>query len=72
MLAQSTLEALLVTALFAAAAESAGPTRELAPASPRVALQPLAQQVRLVERALSYLGQPLAPEDHERINRATA
>ncbi len=37
-----------------------------------VPLQPLAQQVRLLENALSYLGQPLGPEDHERINRAIA
>ena len=72
MLLRRALETLLVTALLSAAEESAGPSPEPPPASPRVALQPLAQQVRLVERALSYLGQPLAPEDHERINRATA
>ena len=28
--------------------------------APKVALQPLAQQVRQVEEALSFLGQPLA------------
>lgn len=37
-----------------------------------VPLQPLAQQVRQIEAALSYLGQPLPREDHERINRAVA
>ena len=37
-----------------------------------VPLQPLAQQVRLLENALTYLGQPLGREDHERINRAIA
>ena len=55
-----------------AAAAAQAPT-DTPPHSPRpVALQPLAQHVRLIERALSYLGQPLAPEDHDRINRATA
>jgi hypothetical protein len=32
--------------------------------------QPLAQHVRRLESALTLLGQPLAPADHERINRA--
>src|SRR5215470_9846782 len=40
------------------------------PAQMRVALQPFAQQVRQVESALSYLGQPLAEQDQEAINRA--
>ena len=41
-------------------------------ASEPIPLQPLAQQVRILENALAYLGQPLGPEDHERINRAIA
>ena len=46
-------------------------TRAQAPADgPQVALQPLAQQVRQIESALSYLGQPLAEGDVRRINAA--
>ncbi len=37
-----------------------------------VALQPLAQHVRRLEDALSYRGQPLAPETHRAINEAVA
>jgi hypothetical protein len=37
-----------------------------------VPLQPLAQQVRRLESALSYLGQPLPAADRERINQAIA
>ena len=37
---------------------------------PAVPLQPLAQQVRRIEEALQYLGQPLSPSDHRRINQA--
>jgi hypothetical protein len=37
-----------------------------------VPLQPLAQQVRQIEDALAYLGQPLSPTDHQRINDAIA
>ena len=39
-------------------------------AQTHVALQPFAQQVRQVESALGYLGQPLAEQDQEAINRA--
>src|SRR5262245_35924625 len=39
---------------------------------PAVALQPLAQQVRRLESALTYLGQPLPPTDHEALNEAIA
>src|SRR5689334_21809383 len=42
------------------------------PAAPSIALQPLAQQVRQLEDALAYLGQPLPPADHKRINDAIA
>lgn len=38
----------------------------------QVALQPLAQQVRQIEAALNYLGQPLSAQDHRRINAAVA
>src|SRR5262249_3248619 len=40
--------------------------------APPVPLQPLAQQVRQLEEALAYLGQPLSPADHRRINEAIA
>ncbi|MGI8782357.1 MAG: CehA/McbA family metallohydrolase [Acidobacteriota bacterium] len=42
------------------------------PAHTTVALQPLAQQVRRLEDALRYLGQPLNPADHGAINAAIA
>ena len=35
-----------------------------------VTLQPLAQHVRRLETALAYLGQPLTPADHARLNDA--
>jgi hypothetical protein len=38
--------------------------------TPKVALQPLAQQVRQVQEALSFLGQPLPAADAQRINVA--
>ncbi|HKD50366.1 MAG TPA: CehA/McbA family metallohydrolase [Candidatus Acidoferrum sp.] len=38
--------------------------------TPKVALQPLAQHVRQVEEALSFLGQPLLAADSQRINAA--
>ncbi len=41
-------------------------------AQTRVSLQPLAQQVRQVETALAYLGQPLSANDREAINQAVA
>ena len=37
-----------------------------------VPLQPLAQQVRRIENALEYLGQPLGATDQKRINDAMA
>jgi hypothetical protein len=42
------------------------------PAQTHVALQPFAQQVRQVESALAYLGQPLSEPDQDAINRAIA
>jgi hypothetical protein len=44
----------------------------LASAQSQVPLQPLAQQVRRLEDALNYLGQPLAPETHDALNQAMA
>ena len=41
-----------------------------APAAQDVPLQPLAQQVRRLETALRYFGQPLPPADHQAINEA--
>jgi transcriptional regulator with PAS, ATPase and Fis domain len=38
--------------------------------TPKVALQPLAQQVRRIEEALSFLGQPILVADAQRINVA--
>ena len=38
--------------------------------SPAVPLQPRAQQVRQLEEALNYLGQPLPAAAHQRINAA--
>ncbi|OLC82787.1 MAG: hypothetical protein AUH72_05875 [Acidobacteria bacterium 13_1_40CM_4_65_8] len=35
-------------------------------------MQPLAQQARRIETTLTYLGQPLAPDDHRRIDDALA
>ncbi len=40
--------------------------------APAIPLQPLAQQVRQIEEALNYLGQPLPAADHLRINAAIA
>jgi hypothetical protein len=62
----------LVTAVPVRAAEAAQVPSDASPPTRLVPLQPLAQHARLLERALSYLGQPLAQEDHDRINRATA
>ncbi len=38
--------------------------------TPSVPLQPLAQQVRQLEDALNYLGQPLPPAEHRKLNEA--
>ena len=49
-----------------------GLTAESGAAQTRVSLQPFAQQVRQVENALAYLGQPLTQSDHEAVNAAIA
>jgi len=41
-------------------------------ATTTVALQPFALQVRQIETALDYLGQPLTPQDQQQINAAIA
>ncbi|MGH9846982.1 MAG: hypothetical protein ACREEM_50440, partial [Blastocatellia bacterium] len=41
-------------------------------AQTEVALQPFAQQVRRLEDALSFLGQPLPAQVHQQINQALA
>ncbi|HKW33845.1 MAG TPA: CehA/McbA family metallohydrolase [Candidatus Acidoferrum sp.] len=58
----------LALTLFVAvfAMNAVGQTME----APRVALQPLAQQVRRVQEALSFLGQPILAADAQRINAA--
>src|SRR5437762_4039983 len=62
LLALSFLTSGLPTSAFAQAAGE----------SPKVSLQPLAQQVRQIESALNYLGQPLPSADVQRINAAVA
>lgn len=59
----------LLVAFFALSALLTGAAPRK-PAQTHVALQPFAQQVRQVESALGYLGQPLAEQDQEAINRA--
>jgi hypothetical protein len=44
----------------------------LTAAQTRVALQPFAEQVRQVETALAYLGEPLSPKDQKTIDALTA
>jgi len=52
----------LLLFLLAGSADALEPTQ--------IPLQPLAQQVRQLEDALNYLGQPLPSSAHERINQA--
>lgn len=59
----------LLAASFALSALLTGAVPR-SPAQAHVALQPLAQQVRQVESALGYLGQPLTEQDQEAVNRA--
>ncbi len=60
-----------IAMLFCGLAAAQEPTRQhpsggVAP----IPLQPLAQQVRQLEEALNYLGQPLPPAEHRQINDA--
>src|SRR5262249_21677471 len=59
----------LMLCLLAAAQETA---HQHSQPTARVPLQPLAQQVRPLEDALNYLGQPLSPAVHQKINSAIA
>lgn len=65
----ATLRFALALTLFAAifALNAKGQNGE---ETPKVALQPLAQQVRRIQEALSFMGQPLLAADAQRINVA--
>jgi hypothetical protein len=65
----TTKYALWLATVVAAAAQTTHVHHEEAVAVP---LQPLAQQVRRIENALEYLGQPLSAADQKRINDAVA
>lgn len=60
-----------IAALFCGIA-CAQETAHMHAAAPPVPLQPLAQQVRQLEEAMTYLGQPFAPADARRIHDAIA
>src|SRR5688500_5863424 len=70
---QTQVAAAALAALLLGTASNA---QDAAPAhahrEPAVALQPLAQHARTVSSALAHLGQPLPPEDLERIDDAIA
>ena len=55
---------------FAAVAAAQEVAHQHPAASATIPLQPLAQQVRQLEEALAYLGQPLQNADLRRINEA--
>jgi hypothetical protein len=65
--APAILPGLLLTAIGASSQTSEPP-----PTRRPVALQPLAQQVRQLETALAYLGQPILRPDQDGINEAMA
>ncbi|HEV3200754.1 MAG TPA: CehA/McbA family metallohydrolase [Bryobacteraceae bacterium] len=60
----------LAIAFILSAAAAAQDTAHQHPAAAPIPLQPLAQQVRQLEDALNYLGQPLPAADQRRINEA--
>jgi hypothetical protein len=63
------MKVILVTVLCGiAAAQEAAHQQDSTPT--HIPLQPFAQQVRQLEEALNYLGQPLSPGDHRTINSA--
>src|SRR5688572_22640090 len=67
------LPPLLLKAAFAAAfvvALTLAATAQQPPPKTPLPLQPLAQQVRRLETALRYLGEPLPPEDRQAIDLA--
>src|SRR5215471_10177400 len=61
----------LCVALLLCGVGAAQETHQHSPAAP-IALQPLAQQVRQLEEALTYLGQPFGDADLRRIHEAIA
>ena len=63
---------LWVTAILCGIAAAQNTTHQHAMASPSIPPQPLAQQVRQLEEAMSYLGQPFGSADLRRINEAIA
>jgi len=63
---------LAILTLFVGATFAQEAGHQHVPPLPPVPLQPLAQQVRQLEEALNYLGQPLTSSDHQRINKAMA
>jgi hypothetical protein len=58
--------------LFCAAAAAQEAAHQHAAGAPPVPLQPLAQQVRQLEEAMNYLGQPFGAADLRRIHEAIA
>src|SRR5689334_20857755 len=60
----------LVIALILSGIAVAQDTPHVHPAAAPIPLQPLAQQVRQLEDALNFLGQPLPAADQRRINEA--
>jgi hypothetical protein len=61
---------LAICLLFCALAGAQEPAHQHSQ-SPPVPLQPLAQQVRQLEEALNYLGQPFPAAVHQRITATT-
>src|SRR5262245_60049327 len=63
---------LWVTLILSCVAAAQDPAHQHAAASAPIPLQPLAQQVRQLEEALNYLGQPFGAADLRRIHEAVA
>jgi hypothetical protein len=61
-----------VTVLLCAIATAQDTTHQHGTPAAPIPLQPLAQQVRQLEEAMNYLGQPFAPADLRRIHQAVA
>ncbi|HEY6290708.1 MAG TPA: hypothetical protein VI455_03990, partial [Terriglobia bacterium] len=58
----------ILTAFAVLLITASGPTHVAAGSAPSVPLQPFADQVRQLESALSFLGQPLSPGAQGAIN----
>ena len=63
---------LLMTVILAGISAAQDTPHQHATAPASIPLQPLAQQVRQLEEAMTYLGQPLATADLRRIHEAIA